>query len=64
MLTLMLVCAFSPRVHSIPRGPLISAQNDIKVLRTGGIYFIKIPENGENKMSLSPTSTQYLVGAP
>ena len=22
MLTLMLVCAFSPRVHSIPRGPL------------------------------------------
>ena len=22
MLTLLLVCAFSPRVHSIPRGPL------------------------------------------
>ena len=28
MLTLLLVCAFSPRVHSIPRGPLpIKSQN-------------------------------------
>ena len=32
-LTLLLVCSFSPRVHSIPRGPLIYARNDI-VLRT------------------------------
>ena len=30
MLTLLLVCAFSPRVHSIPRGPLIFARNDVK----------------------------------
>ena len=30
---LLLVYSFSPRVHSIPRGPLISARNDI-VLRT------------------------------
>ena len=29
-LTLLLVCAFSPRVHSIPRGPLIFARNDVK----------------------------------
>ena len=28
MLTLLLVCAFSPRVHSIPRGPHFSARND------------------------------------
>ena len=28
MLTLLLVCAFSPRVHSIPRGPLtLKSQN-------------------------------------
>ena len=28
MLTLLLVCSFSPRVHSIPRGPLpIKSQN-------------------------------------
>ena len=30
---LMLAYSFSPRVHSIPRGPLIYARNDI-VLRT------------------------------
>ena len=30
---LMLAYSFSPRVHSIPRGPLISARND-RVLRT------------------------------
>ncbi len=29
-LTLLLVSAFSPRVHSIPRGPCIFARNDIK----------------------------------
>ena len=28
MLTLLLVCSFSPRVHSIPRGPRIFARND------------------------------------
>nr|DAW99957.1 MAG TPA: hypothetical protein [Caudoviricetes sp.] len=28
MLTLLLVCAFSPRVHSIPRGPLFMLRND------------------------------------
>ena len=33
-LTLLLVCAFSPRVHSIPRGPRFSARNDIK-------YFVR-----------------------
>ena len=30
MLTLLLVCAFSPRVHSFPRGPRIFARNDVK----------------------------------
>ena len=33
-LTLLLVCSFSPRVQSIPRGPLIYARNDIK-------YFVR-----------------------
>ena len=28
-LTLLLVCAFSPRVHSFPRGPRIFARNDV-----------------------------------
>ena len=34
MLTLLLVCSFSPRVQSIPRGPHIYARNDIK-------YFVR-----------------------
>ena len=35
-LTLLLVCAFSPRVHSIPRGPRIFARNDIKCVARNG----------------------------
>ena len=32
-LTLLLVCAFSPRVHSIPRGPqALKSQNFVKTL--------------------------------
>lgn len=55
MLTLLLVCAFSPRVPSIPRGPHIFARNDVK--RVYGILInkhpfgclnINSPKNGEN----------------
>ena len=35
-LTLLLVCSFSPRVHSIPRGPRIFARNDIKCVTRNG----------------------------
>jgi len=56
-LTLLLVCAFSPRVHSIPRGPLIFARNDVKRVARNkkptkkhpfGCLNIKSPQNGEN----------------
>ena len=47
MLTLLLVCSFSPRVHSIPRGPHIlknAHQDDVLFLLYGTIYGQE-PEN-------------------
>ena len=47
MLTLMLVCAFSPRVHSIPRGPhfnklSVVADGRLNLLRKLYFDFVKV----------------------
>ena len=61
MLTLLLVCAFSPRVHSFPRSPRIFARNDVKRVARNkkptkkhpfGCLNIKSPQNGENLIKL------------
>ena len=58
---LLLVYSFSPRVHSIPRGPLIFARNDVKRVARNkkptkkhpfGCLNIKSPQNGENLIKL------------
>ena len=38
MLTLLLVCAFSPRVHSIPRGPHF---NKLSAATGGWLYLLR-----------------------
>ena len=64
MLTLLLVCAFSPRVHSIPRGPLISARNDKKCVARKNASVCKQPPNANLWLGSCPlerTRSQYLM---
>ena len=56
MLTLLLVCAFSPRVHSIPWGPLISARNDKKCVARKNASVCKQPPNANLRLGSLPVS--------
>ena len=58
MLTLLLVCAFSPRVHSIPWGPLISARNDKKCVARKNASVFRTPTCGWG-LPLKRTRSQY-----
>ena len=74
MLTLLLVCAFSPRVHSIPRGPHERVfgfrQNAEKAQIASHNFAFEITlSQGNNahsfaRVRLFPTGTQYPAGSP
>ena len=72
MLTLLLVCAFSPRVHSIPRGPhfnklSVVAGRRLNLLRKLNFDFVKVIFRLSAEAKVNPqlahganiTATQY-----
>ena len=61
MLTLLLVCAFSPRVHSIPWGPLISARNDKKCVARKNASVCKQPPNANLRLGSCPLERTRLI---